>query len=307
MRTKLILDPGLFEIATDSSRDDQVKHFEYLIKNIKFVGDCFDASLDQYNGAPYHYFFNGSDTYVHPPITKSLTIKNNFTIVHKMLQRMIRNGDLVDVPSEESKLSCPLQFESNTVTEMPFKHYLQLAMLAIEDNSEVEPLLLLSMYNKKHAPQIAITIEVSRIISLICVGDPATDCNGVIYNYLCKNANTHSMFPQDFACCELNDKFLDEASTADANGIDRQTLYRKYGDEVASRNGYVCRADLSRKNPNYCVFIHSLEDYYLSIDLLHGGLEVFKCRGQDPPHLGEYNFACIIRKGPEPQTHKINI
>lgn len=307
MRTKLILDPGLFEIAPDSSKDAQIEHFEYLIKNIKFVCDCFDASLDQYNGAPYSYFFNGSDTYVPPPITKSLTIKNNFTTVHKMLQKMIRNGEFVDVPSEESKLSCSLQFESFTVTEMPFKHYLHMALLSIEDSSDIEPLLLLSMYNKKHAPQIVITIEGDRIISLLCVGDPAADCHGVIHHFLCKNTDLHSMFPQDFTCYELNAKFLDEESTADAIGIDKRTLYIKFGNEVASRNGYVDRADLSRKNPDYFVFIHPLEDYYLSIDLRHGGLEVFKCRGQDPPHIGEYNFACRIRKGPEPQTHKLNI
>ena len=88
-------------------------------------------------------------------------------------------------------------------------------------------------------------------------------------------------------------------------GDEKKAIYITFGTEVALRNNYHSKPDISRKNPSYVVFVHSLGKYYLSIDKEHGALEVFKNQGKHPLHLGEYDFSCSLNKGPEPETHKL--
>ena len=88
-------------------------------------------------------------------------------------------------------------------------------------------------------------------------------------------------------------------------GDEKKAIYITFGTEVAHRNNYHSKPDISRKNPSYVVFVHSLGKYYLSIDKEHGALEVFKNQGKHPLHLGEYDFSCSLNKGPEPETHKL--
>lgn len=300
MKTKLILDPGLFEVAAISSKDHQAIHFNYLLKSLKFIDSHLDAALDQYNGAPYCYFYDDAGDYRGAPITKSLTVKTNYASIHKILLRMIRNGNLINIPTPEQRVSCALEFEADTISEIPFKCYLQHISKSTE-YTYGETLMILSQKNKNHAPELQISSG-GRQYFIIAVGDPATDCNGVLSGYLIDNETLHKIFPQEHACTELNSEFLSELKTGCEN---QRSLFLKYGKEVASRNKYTMRADLSRKNPNYTVFTHPREEYYISIDLLHGGLEVFKLGANNPPHKGEYDFSCKLRKEADSQSHKL--
>ena len=54
---RLILDPSLFEISEDANFDVQLEHFHFLAETIDFVASFVNGALDEYNGAPYSYYF----------------------------------------------------------------------------------------------------------------------------------------------------------------------------------------------------------------------------------------------------------
>ena len=296
--TKLIMDPSLFEAAENMPADDQLDHFMFLKDSIDFASDYFEASLDGYDGAPYSYN-SESHQYV-PPITKSLTVRNRYSEISKKVQKMVLRGDWIELQDKLIE-ECSMQFEDTTTAEVKFKQYLyHIFCTGIHENS----LLLLSQKNKRCAPSVSFYIDGSvYILSAVC--NPATDCSGIVPQHLKQSIEVDEIFPQCAACCKLNDTFKEKISKCCQMGDEKKAIYITFGTEVALRNNYHSKPDISRKNPSYVVFVHSLGKYYLSIDKEHGALEVFKNQGKHPLHLGEYDFSCSLNKGPEPETHKL--
>lgn len=98
----------------------------------------------------------------------------------------------------------------------------------------------------------------------------------------------------------------------------RYEFFIKYGEIVAIRNEYVLDERLTKLNarkinavkktkkrrPIYVKYNGKKPQYYLSIDIEHGGLEVFKHKRR-PEHLGEHNYSCNIVQDPSPNDHYI--
>ena len=299
--TTLLIDPRLFEISPDMDDDNQLEHFTLLDSTISFVSTCMDAALDEYNGAPYMYYYDSTPTYREAPITESRYIRSRYGRIRKEIQKMLRNGMTVEL-TEEGMVECTLDFEDNTVTEKSFKLYLYEKLFC--DCSEYSLLLLLSDKNSQHSPKVSMSSDRGSK-DIVSVHNPAVDCNGIIAKYLSANTNQHEIFPQRTSCMSLNSAFLSEVSPQRLSDAEKRPYFIKYGNEVASRNGYEKKPDISRKNPRYSVFVHPHQEYYLSIDLEHGGLEVFRYQGSYPPHQGECDYSCKFVKDAEPETHKI--
>lgn len=296
--TKLIMDPSLFEVPENMSAEDQFDHFMFLKDSIDFVADCLEVALDRYDGAPYSC--NSETPPYAPPITKSLIVRNRYSEISKKIQKMTLFGDWIEL-QDESIDECSLQFEDKTAADVKFKQYLYHIFCAgLHENS----LLLLSQKNRRCAPSISFYIDGSAYI-LSAVYDPATDCSGIVPQYLKQSNEVEVIFPQCAACRKLNDTFKEKMSKCGQTAEEKKAIYITVGTEVAHRNNYHRKPDISRKNPSYEVFVHSLAKHYLSIDKEHGALEVFKEQGKHPLHLGEYNFSCVLNKGPEPETHKL--
>lgn len=298
--TKLILDPCLFEIPDNWDKDAQLDHFITLKDTIDFASECVDTYMDSYDGAPF--CVNSENPPYAPPITKSLVIRNRFSEISKQIQKMVYRGEWIEL-QDNCVDACSLQFENNSTAELQFKQYL---FYLIDNNDYKDTLLLLSKKNQCCSPKTAVQIE-NNVYVFSSVFDPSVDCHGIIAKYLKNSTREDAIFPQDTACRRLNDSFKHEIASSSFSNEERKTIFIKFGTEVASRNKYCVRQDLSRKNPRYEVFVHARGGYYLSIDVEHGGLEIFKKQGQRAKHLGEYNFSCILSKGPEPETHKLTI
>lgn len=295
---KLIIDPCLFEAPSDMSKADQFSHFMLLKDSIDFASDNFDVCLDEYDGAPYSG--NSDSPPYAPPITKSLIVRNRYSEISKKILKLICRGDWIDL---HDKLvdGCSLQFEEDTVAEKRFKQYLY---YIVKSEAYGQSLILLSQKNSTNIPSVSICLgKIEYAISSLF--NPAIDCNGIVSNFLKKSESPDSMFPHGDACNKLNNRFKEDIIRYAHTSAEKQSLYIKFGVEVASRNGYQKSPDISRKNPSYEVFIHTLGSYYLSIDREHGGLEMFKCHGSHSLHLGEYDFSCTPIKKAEPETHKL--
>lgn len=296
--TKLIMDPCLFEVPSNMSQDDQFAHYIILKDSIDFVSDFFHVSLDAYDGAPY--IGNSESPPYAPPITKSLYIRNNYAQISKKIQKMVSRGKLIELP-KASISNCSLQFEDTMTAEIKFKQYLFLLFCSdLHENT----LLLLSQKNNIYIPSITLSVEDSTY-ELSTIFDPAVDCNGIVAKYLMESLETNSIFPQFTACTKLNERFKEEISRPGLTVNERKAIYISLGTEVANRNNYHAKPDISRKNPHYEVFVHSTGRFYLSIDLEHGALEVFRSQGKHPSHLGEYDFSCVQTKAADPKTHKL--
>ncbi len=298
--TKLIIDPCLFEVPEDMSQTDQIEHFMILKNSIDFVSDFFQVSLDEYDGAPYSY--NSEGPPFHPPLTRGLTVRNRYSEISKKIQKMLSTDSWIDI-QDESIDGCSLEFDEGMITEQKFKRYLY---SIISSAPHEEYVLLLAQKNKERCPQITVSINDSAY-RFPAIYNPAEDCNGIVHKYLKSSTDINGIFPQSAACHKLNIKFLEIVSNSDLNVNEKRPIYISFGTEVASRNDYECKPDISKKNPSYEVFVHNQRKYYLSIDVEHGALKVFRNSSKNPPHIGEYNFSCEFIKEAEPQTHKLII
>ena len=299
---KLILDPGLFEISENLNRNEQMEHFYYLAETIDFIGDFVDGAIDSYNGAPYSYYLEEQEDreeYHEPPITRSLIIKNKYVNIKKKLLRFLKEGQMIDL-GESAIFDCSMQFESNSITTNAFKKYLY--YLLIQTSSCSPFLLLLSKVNEHLAPTVRVFFD-NTTKTIPSISNPASDCNQIIGPFLKSCSDENDLFPQKSACHQLNDCFLYQTHGLELS--QRKAICIKYGRETASRNGYKQNPTLSKKNAQYIVYVHENGQYFLSIDLEHGGLEMFARQGTHAQHLGEYDYSGGFSKEAQPQTHRL--
>lgn len=301
--TTLVFDPGLFEISAESSKEEQIEHFNFLKNSIAFAVNYLDVVVDTYNGAPYHHYYNPPSTCCVPPITKSLTVKNKFSEIRKDLLRMMRNGQDITL-SGKTAYCDTMVLDPDSVTTVPFLAYVYSLIFNSQQGNSY--LLLLSKVNDSCAPIVTFQSE-GASFTMTAVSNPAIDCNGVIFEYFKACANANEMFPQKGTCIDLNQAFLDIVTSSQLSVPEKKIFYKKFGDEVASRNYYQNQPEISRRNPQYKVYVHAHRRYYLSIDCEHGAIEIFSCNGQHPIHLGEYNFSCNFQKDADPTTHKLRV
>lgn len=289
---KLILDPNLFEISY-LGPEDELEHFLFLNNTIEFIAENFECSLDIYDGAPYGY--NSRKEKWYPPITESLIMRSRYSEIRKLIQKLIVYGDSVELQSE-SVDSCTLQFEDDSAAKESFYRYLS---HLIESHSIAEAVIILSIKNSSCVPfvQICHDGEDFQIDSIL---DPAVDCSGVVKKYLKLVPLETSAFPQKNACKKLNQRFREEDSTAK----DKVPIYKKYGAEVASRNGYYKDTIRSKKNSHH-VYKSDTEVYFLSLDMEHGAIELFMKRNNKVIHQGEYNYSCEKIKVARPSDHSL--
>lgn len=292
---KLILDPGLFEISENLNCNEQMEHFHYLAETIDFISDFVD-------GAPYSYYLEEQEDreeYHDPPITRSLIIKNKYVNIKKKLLRFLKEGQMIDL-GESAISDCSMQFESNSITTNAFKKYLY--YLLIQTSSGSPFLLLLSKVNERLTPTVRVSFDnTTKIIPSI--SNPVSDCHQIIGPFLKSCRDGNDLFPQKSACHQLNDCFLYQTRGLELS--QRRAIGIEYGRETASRNQYKQNSSLSRKNTQYIVYVHENGQYFLSIDLEHGGLEMFARQGTHAQHLGEYDYSGGLSKEAQPQTHRL--
>lgn len=299
---RLILDPSLFEISEDANFDVQLEHFHFLAETIDFVASFVNGALDEYNGAPYSYYFEETadgQNYQAPPITHSLIIRNKYVTIKKNLLKLLSQGRFVDLP--DSTISrCSLQLDLDSVTANAFKKYLY--FLLTEDSSCSHFLILLSKANEHSAPLVTVFFD-GIFKGIQSISNPAVDCHQVISAFLNPCNEENDLFPQKASCSQLNSHFI--LHTIRLELSQKRAAIISYGRETASRNHYTQESSLSRKNPQYIVYVHKSRQYFLSIDLEHGGLEMFKLCGSHAMHIGEYDYSGNLSKPAQPQTHQL--
>ena len=299
------MDPNLFDFSCDLTQEEQMEQLILLISSLSFVNDFCDVSVDQYSGASHmqvFYEMNGGFL-AESELGKSREVRVAWWQIIKQIQKMLLNGNNIEL-EDTAITGCPLRFLNSDKYEFPFLKYLYCVLFG-ESKCESN-MLLLSKSNKSCSPT-ATFFWGGASKSIDAVFDPSIDCNGIVAKYLISNELENEMFPYSCSCEKLNEAFLNECRSNHLDNGQKRAIYYQYGSETASRNRYIRHAYLSRKNPHYIVFAHKNNKFYFSIDMEHGGIEIFRNQGKSPPHLGEYDFSCTLQKEADPTTHRLNI
>ncbi len=153
--------------------------------------------------------------------------------------------------------------------------------------------------NYRCSDKISITIN-QNIHTVDIVKDIYTDLTGHFDKYIeINNANAlKEVFPNKHICKKLVRQIPDERDSS---------VYHKYADVIAKRNGYTRMPHDSRWHkdnaPHYC---RMDKEYIIVLDDVHGTFEVFNNTTKDPTYINEYGFngELVSTKTSDPETHK---
>lgn len=303
---KIILDPNLFECDENTSREYQIKHFNYLKSCICFLSDYCLVSMDTYQGAPYWY---SKDPFIEPPITNSHYLKISYGIIKKKLQRIIyskTNEVEIDKSKGYARIS-ELLFLDLSKCKDAFLKYIETQFCEL-DNC----MLILGMEGE--TDDIVVELNEQKAI-LKAINNPPSDCSNNVVKIIRHRDNDLELFPNKVACSSLNASFIDEVNGKHLSGSEKIGIMIKYGIEFASRNYYDKDEQLTRHNHRRIVYANKINGYAISIDKEHGGIEVFAKRNHSKKykngkvssfiHKGEYSFSGDKIKPAEPHNHVI--
>lgn len=142
-------------------------------------------------------------------------------------------------------------------------------------------------------------ICVNKKYKLHTVSNPLTEETEIFNEYLnYPGSSIESLFPCDDICKYFVDKSKKEGESS---------AYRKYGDIIAKRNGFVKLSyDSKRYKPNVPAYKSKNEEFFISLDEKHGSFEVFAAKKHNAPFIDEYGFdgKKILQKKSNAETHK---
>lgn len=303
---KVILDPNLFECDENTDNKFQLIHYKYLDDCISFLSEYCEVKLDLYESAPYYCRYS---PYTNPPITKSHYMKTHYNEIRRKIQKIQdKNFSFVVLDSIVPNIEIKgMNFITRSECKDVFFKYIN---SQLEDTSEC--IIILGMNNK--AKNICIVDVNKKQYNIQAIHKIFSDCSQRVVNILSVPNNIDDIFPCKLACQKLNDSFLNDPQNEGLDMKGRISIMKIYGIEVASRNFYLKDEVLSRKNPQYIVFLHRNGKYAISIDQEHGGLEIFKKMNKSRKykngktssfeHLGEYTFSGEPgTRGAQPYNH----
>ena len=285
---KVILDPNLFECEEDASEKKQMEHFIFLKECVEFLANNCDVCLDTYDGAPYAY---KTPNYPCPPITKSRYLKIHYNKIRKHLQK-IQNRECVFVDITKMALCKSINnmlFIDDSECKNSFFKYM--------NHIFEECVIVLGLNNKCSKVEIVINDYTTQEIDAIW--NLPIDCSNKVYKFLALSKDASLPFQYISSCQDLNNAYKAEKDPD-------ISVMQKYGAEFASRNYYIKDNVISKKNPGYLVFVSKDNQFAISVDKEHGGIELFKKSRSGYTHLGEYDYSGNKTKEAEPQNHKLN-
>lgn len=291
--TKVVLSPCLVELMTKSENEmAELAHLTHLQSILNFLMPL-NVEFDLYENAPYY-----PDSVSRPPISRYHYHSLSCTQIYAKIQRKICYAPEVSLGEcTASKLVSEYDYPEDSETKDSFLRYITYLF-----SNDKKTVMFIGEANRNKRRPYIFEIPSFDKVEVTPISDPADDCSQQIANIVTIERN-HELFPNARMCTSLNDSFLRRR-----NIEDRISLIKEVGAEVASRNGYAYRKDLSsintKKQGNTRVIYSRFDGIlaFLSLDFESGGFEVFD---QSGIHLGQYSFSGKKVKQSSPRTHKL--
>ena len=142
-------------------------------------------------------------------------------------------------------------------------------------------------------------ISVNEEYKLHTVSNPLVEETEIFNDYLNYPESTvETIFP----CVDICRVFVDKAQEEK-----NASAYKKYGDIIAKRNGFIkLPYDHRRYKPNAPAYKSKNEEFFISLDEMHGTFEVFAAKNHSEPFIAEYGFdgKKLTQKNSRPENHK---
>lgn len=287
---KVILDPSIYELTDfergssfSTRRSMEIQHMNFMLELFKFLMhySCFDVRLNLTKTQQW-VLCNPSD---HPwNQYQSLTNKNEIIAVYSMIRKLkpfIEHNVAINeyVPCDfMNELSGSISFHEYC-KHLPSSYSVQDTFLfygRLNDigKSEIEYRCENGDDRITVFPIYSINERFNDSLRKLILLDP--------------KYHTRPTLNSPLPNIEICEKYIKLKDADILNGEDIISTCVKYATEVALRNNYIIDEHLININKGRCIFTHiENKNIHLSIDKLHGNLEVYNAFGE---HQDEYSY-----------------
>ena len=257
--------------------NNKMYNWMYLSNILDFICQYLDCGLDTIAGSFYH-----EDSWYTPPVC-DVNMHALFTtdIIPKLL-KLLKKGTAYTLDDIEN--ICDYQILNSDFIVTDEKQMDLVLKYTLHVNKDYILFVGKDNYGM-NSDNLEISINGNNFIIPV-VKDPYTEKSGHFDTFIKDNQNK-DVFCNSDLCVQLDREMKDLVKRS--NGVN-SSLYKKYGEIIAKRNGY---KKYTPQNPFYedtKYFIRHDGKYIISIDLLHGHFEVFEGNSKQQ-WIGEYNFS----------------
>ncbi len=285
---KVILDPSIYELTDCEKIDDPFARRSMEIQHMKFMLDLFNflikyLSFNVRLNITYKQQWNLCNPSDHPwNQYKYLTNKNEIITVYSMINKL--------KPSIEHNLSIneyiPCDYMNELSNSISFKEYCKHLPISY---SEYDTFLFYGRLNNIGKSKVEYkcdnnSITVSPIYSINENFNAALRKLILVEPKYQNKPSLDSPLPN----VEICEKYIGLKNNDIQSGKDVRSTCVKYATEVALRNNYIIDDHLISINKGRSIFTHiENKNIHLSIDKIHGNLEVYNAFGE---HQDEYSY-----------------
>ena len=279
---RAIISPCLYMYGGD------IINFFELETVLSFIEQYLDIGIDNIDGS----ILGENNWYKIPPF--NLNLYNSFTtVIVPLLTKLRRRGNDVAIDTSDIEYSIDAKYAVSNETEVQC-----IVKYITQTINQDNVIMFVGNINRNIGDYLNFTINDSKI-KIPVITDVWLDESGNFNSYLLeKDKPSNKIFPHKDVCSKLAE-YVYAAKDA--------SLYSKYGDIIAQRNGYYKLPYSTNQYKNVPYYRSKDKTYTICIDLLHGTYEVFKKSGHTyEDYQGEYGFDGnhIENKLSTPENHK---
>lgn len=257
--------------------NEEIYDWMLLNDTLDFINNYLECGLDSIEGSIFH-----QDSWYTPPAFKLNMYSLFTTSIFPKLVGLLQKGDMYSL-SDLKKID---------------KYFIKNSDFRITNLKEMELLVrYTTTINKDYIlfvgkPNYGLDNEILEMsvdgkdILIPIVKDPYTQKSNCFDSFIKENGN-NEIFANADLCFKLDQEMKEKAKKISGS---KGSLYKKYGEIIALRNGFLEYFPKNPYNRDTKYFIRKDKKYILSIDLLHGHYEVFEGNFRKI-WIAEYNFS----------------
>lgn len=285
---KVILDPSIYELTDREKIDNMASRRSMEMQHMKFMSNLLSFLIKYYDfDVRLHFtckqYWNLCNPSDHPwNQYKYITDKNALISIFSMFNKLkpiIENAQL----SVEYK-PCDLMSElTNSISFIEYCKYLPFAY------SDLDTFLFYGRLNNIGKSCVEYKCG-NKSIFVFPIYDFNENFNDSLRRLLLTDSKYRKKPSLDnpLPNVEICEKYIKLRDKDILQGKDIRSTCTKYATEVALRNNYIMDDHLISINKGRCIFTHiENKNIHLSIDKLHGNLEVYNAFGE---HHDEYSY-----------------
>ncbi len=285
---KVILDPSIYEL-TDCEKDNDISiRHNMEIQHMKFMSDLFNFLIEYSNfDVKLHFtdkqYWNLCNPSDHPwNQYKYITNKNALISVYSTLNKLKPVVEILQL-TDEYKPCDFMNEHSDSISFIEYCKYLPFSY------SSSDTFVFYGRLNNLGKTQVEYQYEDKRIF-VIPIYDHNENFNNSLRRLLLIDPKYQRkpLLDSPLPNVEICEKYIKLKDNEILQGKDIRSTCVKYATEVALRNNYILDNHLINLNKGRSIFTHiENKNIHLSIDKLHGNLEVYNAFGE---HQDEYSY-----------------